>query len=50
VATIDRPAFNWVSDKWAVSIKNRDAVDPRIIVIIGAYKTAVDNDRVREQK
>lgn len=45
VATLHRPAINWTGDTWNVSIKDRSAVDIRLLVMIGAYKTAVDNDR-----
>jgi len=37
--------FFRLTDKWDVTIVDPAAVDPRLIVVIGAYKTAVDNDR-----
>ena len=48
LVTISRPAVNWVSDTWNVSIKKPGVIDPRMVVVIGAYKTAVDNERAAE--
>ena len=45
VATLNRPAINWISDNWAVSIVPNGAIDPRVLVMIPAFKTSVDNDR-----
>ena len=44
-AILHRPAFNFPTDSWQVTSLNRDAVDSRLIVMIGAYKTSVDNVR-----
>ena len=43
VATISRPAFQLMTDKWTVSVHNSDVVDSRILVVIAAFKTAEDN-------
>ena len=48
VATIERPMFNWFGDNWTINIVNNDVVDPRVLVMIGAYKTSVDNQRRSE--
>lgn len=45
VATLERPWLNILSDTWTVKLRDRTAVDPRLIVMIAAYKTSVDNDR-----
>lgn len=50
VATFDRPWLNILSDTWTVKIQNAAAVDPRMMVMIAAYKTSVDNDRRAESK
>jgi hypothetical protein len=44
IATLHRPFFNF-TDRWRVNVFKPDAVDPRLLVIIAAYKTSVDNDR-----
>ena len=38
-----------LTDRWDVSIRDPKAVDARMIVMIAAYKSAVDNDRRKEQ-
>ncbi|MDD5456005.1 MAG: hypothetical protein PHV30_03115 [Candidatus Margulisbacteria bacterium] len=43
IATIDRPWINIFRDNWNIDIKDRSAVDMRILVLIGAYKTYSDN-------
>jgi uncharacterized protein YxjI len=45
IAEVYRGAFNWFGDSWSVSVKERGAVDPRILPFIAAYKTVSDNDR-----
>lgn len=50
VATLDRRWLNILSDSWTVRIQDAAAVDPRLIVMIAAYKTSVDNDRRSEKK
>jgi uncharacterized protein YxjI len=45
VATLDRRWLNILSDSWTVRTHDAAAVDPRLIVMIAAYKTSVDNDR-----
>lgn len=45
IATLERPWLNLLSDTWTVKLHDRAAVDARLIVMIAAYKTSVDNDR-----
>ena len=49
VATMHRPWLNVFSDHWSVEVKDKKAVDSRVMVMIAAYKTAVDNDRRAEE-
>jgi uncharacterized protein YxjI len=49
IAELHRPWLNILSDNWTVKIRDHAAVDPRIIVLIAAYKTSVDNDRRAEE-
>ena len=49
IAELHRPWLNVLSDNWDVKIRDHAAVDSRIVVLIAAYKTSVDNDR-REEK
>jgi uncharacterized protein YxjI len=49
IATLHRPWLNVLSDNWSVKIADHAAVDSRIIVLIAAYKTSVDNDRRAEE-
>jgi len=39
-----------LTDRWDVRIYESDSVDPRLLVMIAAYKTSVDNDRRKEQE
>lgn len=48
IAELHRPWLNVLSDNWTVTIRDHAAVDPRLIVLIAAYKTSVDNDRRAE--
>lgn len=45
IAALHRRAINIISDKWTVKISDHAAVDSRLIVMIAAYKSSVDNDR-----
>jgi len=45
IATLDRRFLNILSDSWKAHIQDAAAVDPRLLVMIAAYKTSVDNDR-----
>lgn len=45
VAELHRGYFNWFGDSWAVTVKDRSVVDPRILPFIAAYKTQSDNDK-----
>ena len=47
IVTLNRP---WMSftDNWKVSVNDPNIVDPRILVMIGAYKTFSDNKRNRD--
>ena len=38
-----------LTDRWDVSIRDPQAVDPRMVVMIAAYKSSVDNDRRKEE-
>ncbi len=49
IAELKRPWLNFFRDSWTVTISNPQAVDSRLIVLIAAYKTSVDNDRRRQQ-
>ena len=49
VAELHRPWLNFLSDNWNVKIRDHAAVDARLIVLIAAYKTSVDNDRRNEE-
>jgi uncharacterized protein YxjI len=48
IAKLHRPWLNLLADKWTVSVQDPSALDSRLIVMIAAYKTSVDNDRRRE--
>jgi len=39
-----------VSDTWKISVKETNRVDSRVLVMIAAFKTAVDNDREAADK
>ncbi|MBI3298409.1 MAG: hypothetical protein HYZ75_09620 [Elusimicrobia bacterium] len=46
VATLHRPRLTWrPTDRWQVAVKDPGAVDKRLLSMIAAYKTSVDNDR-----
>jgi len=49
IAELHRPWLNILSDNWEVKIRDHQAVDARLLVMIAAYKTSVDNDRRREK-
>jgi len=49
IAELHRPWLNVLSDNWTVKIRDHAAVDSRLIVLIAAYKTSVDNDRRAEE-
>ncbi|MCX5790156.1 MAG: hypothetical protein NTX64_16860 [Elusimicrobia bacterium] len=38
-----------LTDRWDVSIRAPKAIDSRLVVMIAAYKSSVDNDRRKEQ-
>lgn len=44
VASLHRGWFTWFGDHWTVDV-NDPRVDPRIPVMIAAFKTAADNDK-----
>ncbi|MDD5629411.1 MAG: hypothetical protein PHU21_10130 [Elusimicrobia bacterium] len=50
VAVIKRPWINFFSDHWDVQVQDPKAVDSRVMVMIAAYKTSVDNARRREAR
>jgi uncharacterized protein YxjI len=45
IATIHRNAWNWMGDNWSVTVKDSAAVDPRIEVMIAAFKTSADEEQ-----
>ncbi len=45
VARIERPWLNVLRDRWTVKISDHKAVDSRLLVMIGVFKTDVDNQR-----
>lgn len=49
IATVCRPWVNFMGDKWKVEILDPQAVDSRIIVMVGVFKTDADNIRRSEK-
>ena len=49
IATVCRPWVNFMGDKWRVEILDPQAVDSRIIVMVGVFKTDADNIRRSEK-
>lgn len=45
IAELDRPWINWMGDHWNVTIKQPGVIDERVLVMIGAFKTAADRDK-----
>lgn len=45
VAELERPWVNWMGDNWNLTIKQPGVVDDRVLVMIGAFKTAADRDK-----
>lgn len=41
VAHIERPWLRW-ADRWSVSVYDKSAIDERILIMIGAFKSAAD--------
>jgi len=39
-----------LTDRWDVRIYDSESVDPRLLVMIAAFKTSVDNDRRKEEQ
>lgn len=50
ISTIERPWINFFSDHWTVKVHDPKAVDSRLMVMIAAYKTSVDNARRQEER
>jgi uncharacterized protein YxjI len=50
IATLQRPWINIFSDHWDAKVYDPKAVDSRVMVMIAAYKTSVDNDRRAEER
>ena len=50
IAELRRSWLNMLSDSWTMTIRDRAAVDARLIVFIAAYKTSVDNERRNDKK
>lgn len=49
IAKLSRPWINVFSDRWDVELYEKRTLDPRLIVMIAAYKTSVDNARRSSQ-
>ncbi|MBS1990011.1 MAG: hypothetical protein JSS83_05800 [Cyanobacteria bacterium SZAS LIN-3] len=45
VAEVHRGMWNWTGDTWYVTIKDSVTVDPRIELMIAAFKTHADNEK-----
>ncbi len=45
IAKMKRPVINFFGDKWKMQIENHKQVDPRLYIMIAAYKTSADNQR-----
>jgi len=45
IAIAHRPWFNWFGDKWDVQILEPGVVDPRVVAMLPAFKTAGDNHK-----
>lgn len=51
IMKMTRPMLNLVTDAWTVKISKEGVVDPRILVMIPAFKTSADNEqREKEEK
>jgi uncharacterized protein YxjI len=48
IATVHRPGFNWFGDNWDVNIQDDSNVDPRLVLMIPAFKTSADNAKKSE--
>jgi uncharacterized protein YxjI len=48
IANINRAMFNLFGDTWRVTVANSEGVDPRLLVMISAFKTAEDNAKSDE--
>ena len=42
---MDRPWMSFPADRWSVRLYDSEIVDPRLSLMIAAYKSSVDNDR-----
>ena len=49
IMTIKRPMINVLTDTWIVNILKKDALDPRIMTMMPAFKTSADNRRREEE-
>lgn len=45
VAHMHRPWINWLRDQWSVDVDRNSKIDPRLLMMIPAYKSSVDADR-----
>ena len=51
IMKMTRPMINLVTDTWTVKISKEGVIDPRILVMIPAFKTSADNEqREKEEK
>lgn len=50
VLKMTRPMINIINDVWTVSISKSGVVDPRILTMIPAFKTAADNKKREEEE
>lgn len=45
IASLSRPAINFFTDEWVITVLRTDTVDMRILFFSAAYKTSADADR-----
>lgn len=51
IMELSRPIFNFITDVWTVRILKANVIDPRIMIMIPAFKTSADNrERAKEEE
>lgn len=51
VATVTRSFLGKLfNDRWSVNVYNNSAVDKRILIMLAAFKTSMDNDQARQDR
>lgn len=48
VATIKRPMFNVLSDRWTIQVSSLNPVDKRLLLMIPCFKSNKDNDKTED--